>query len=89
LPASDAASAAAGWDGGISRAWSDGTHVALVLSTVWDTAPDAAEFASAMNRWIGAGDGQAATVLPPSGTSVRVLLASDASTLGRLETAAA
>jgi hypothetical protein len=88
LPVSDAASAAAGWDGGISRAWSDGTHVAVVLSTVWDTAPDAAEFASAMSRWIGAGDGQPAKVLPPSGTSVRVLFASDGSTLGRLETAA-
>lgn len=88
LPGSEAASAAAGWDGGISRAWSDGTHVAVVLSTVWDTSADAAEFARTMNRWIDAGDGQAAEVLPADGTSVQVLFASDASTLGRLETAA-
>lgn len=89
LPGSDVASAAAGWDGGISRAWSDGSHVAVVLSTVWDTAADAAEFARTMSRWIDAGDGQDAEVLPPDGTSVRVLFASDASTLARLETAAA
>ena len=29
------------------------------------------------HRWIDVGDGQAAKVLPPSGTSVRVLFASD------------
>jgi hypothetical protein len=88
LPSSDAASAAAGWDGGISRAWSNGTHVAVALSTVWDTSADAAEFASAMSRWIDAGDGQAAKVLPVDDMSVRILFASDTSTLGRLETAA-
>jgi hypothetical protein len=87
LPGSDAASAAAGWDGGISRAWSDGTHVAVVLSTVWDTTSDAAEFARAMGRWIGAGVGQVAAVIPVDGTSVRVVFASDDSTLGRLEMA--
>lgn len=89
LPGSDAASAAAGWDGGTSRAWSDGTHVAVVFSTVWDTAADAAEFARTMTRWIDAGDGQTAKVLPPDGTSVRALFASDGSTLSDLEAAAA
>jgi hypothetical protein len=89
LSGSEAASAAAGWDGGISRAWSDGTHVAVVLSTVWDTSADATEFARTMGQWMGAGDGQAAEVLPADGTSVRVLFASDTSTLSDLETAAA
>jgi hypothetical protein len=89
LSSSEAASAAAGWDGGISRARSDGTHVAVVLSTVWDTTADAAEFARTMGEWIDAGNGQAAEVLPAEGTSVRVLFASDASTLSDLETAAA
>src|SRR5439155_12475487 len=33
LGKSDAANAAAGWDGGLYRAWTDGPHVAVVLST--------------------------------------------------------
>jgi hypothetical protein len=88
LPSSDAASAAAGWDGGISRTWSDGTHVAVVLSTAWDTGADATEFAKAMSDWISASDGHAAEVLPVEGSAVRVLFASDAGTLTALEQAA-
>jgi hypothetical protein len=56
---------------------------------VWDTSADATEFARTMGQWMGAGDGQAAEVLPADGTSVRVLFASDTSTLSDLETAAA
>ena len=89
LSSSDAASAAAGWDGGIYRAWSDGDHRAVVMSTVWDTPGDAAEFAATMGRWIAAGDGRSAQVLPADGASVRVLFASDAQTLASLEAAAA
>ncbi|HEX9121852.1 MAG TPA: hypothetical protein VF984_00600 [Actinomycetota bacterium] len=81
-------SAAAGWDGGIYRAWSDGSHVAIVLSTVWDTTDDAGEFASAMDAWIGGGRSQPATVLPVQGWVARVLFASDASTLELLQRAA-
>jgi hypothetical protein len=88
LDASEAAAAAAGWDGGTYRAWSNGDDTAVVLSTVWDTANDAAEFADAMNAWIAETDGSA-TVLEPQGTRVTVLFASDDATLGELRAAAA
>jgi hypothetical protein len=84
---SSAASAAAGWDGGIYRAWSDGVHVAVVMSTVWDTTGDATEFARTVQRWIDAGTGTA-SVLPAQGSGVRVLFASDPATLSVLEAAA-
>ncbi len=79
---------AAGWDGGIYRAWSDGSHVAVVLSTVWDRPQDSAEFASGMKEWLGSRDGQTAAVLPVEGQGVRVLFASDAATLMKLRAAA-
>jgi hypothetical protein len=44
----DADRAAAGWDGGLYRAWTDGDRVAVVLKTVWDTSADAREFAQAV-----------------------------------------
>ncbi len=89
LDSSQATSAAAGWDGAIYRAWSDGHgHVAIVLSTVWDAAGDASEFATAMSEWVDAGSGQSATVLPVSGSRVTVLFASDAATLASLQAAA-
>jgi len=88
LPRSTADSAAAGWDGGIYRAWSDGDHEAIVLSTVWDGPRDAAEFASAMQQWLGSREGRSASVLPVEGQRVRVLFASDAGTLTSLEAAA-
>jgi hypothetical protein len=49
----EASTAAAGWDGGIYRAWTDGEDVALILTTTWDTAIDAAEFRGALTQWIG------------------------------------
>jgi hypothetical protein len=88
LDASQASDAAAGWDGGTYRAWSNGDASAVVLSTVWDTVDDAGEFADAMNAWIAAGDGSA-TVLEPRGTRVTVLFASDDATLQALRAAAA
>ncbi len=88
LEGSDADQAAAGWDGGIYRAWTNGDRVAIVLATAWDTKDDAAAFAEAMQRWID-DSGQPATVLPVDGTGVRVLFASDAPTLSTLESAAA
>jgi hypothetical protein len=44
----DAREAAAGWDGGVYRAWTDGTDVVVVLRTAWDTAADATAFADAV-----------------------------------------
>jgi hypothetical protein len=87
LPSSTADEAAAGWDGGLYRAWTDGSRVAVVLATVWDTPQDAAGFADTMAAWISAGDG-AGTVLPVEGSSVHVLFASDAATLDALRAAA-
>jgi hypothetical protein len=89
LPRITSDAAAAGWDGGVYRAWSDGDHVALVLSTVWDGPRDAAEFASAMRQWLGSREGRSASVLPVEGQRARVLFASDPATLTSLESAAA
>ena len=79
----EAAEAAAGWDGGLYRAWADGDDVAVVLSTVWDTPRDAEEFASVMGGWISSGGG-AAEVLPVDGASVRAVFASDPDVLAQL-----
>jgi hypothetical protein len=65
--------AAAGWDGGIYRAWSDGKDVAVILRTVWDTPQDASEFASVLRRWVGDGLG---IVLKPEGKTVNAGFAS-------------
>jgi hypothetical protein len=80
--------AAAGWDGGIYRAWSLGDDVAVVLATTWDSEGDAEEFAEVMTTWIAESDVDA-TVLPAEGSTVRVLFGTDRDTLGLLETAAA
>jgi hypothetical protein len=48
--------AAAGWDGGTYRAWTDGDTVAVAMRTVWDTGRDARAFADAAGAWIDAGD---------------------------------
>jgi hypothetical protein len=84
----EADAAAAGWDGGIYRAWSLGDDVAVVLATAWDSEGDAEEFAAAMTNWIDE-SGRPATVLPVEGSTVRVLFGSDADTLALLEAAAA
>jgi hypothetical protein len=89
LPPVTAEAAAAGWDGGTYRAWSDGEHVAIVLSTVWDGPRDAAEFASATRQWLGSREGRSASLLPVEGQAVQVLFASDAATLASLQAAAA
>jgi hypothetical protein len=79
--------AAAGWDGGQYRAWTDGNgSTAVVMDTVWDTARDAREFGDAVTTWLGPGSGE---VLGPTGKSVRVLFASDGSTLDRLKASVA
>jgi hypothetical protein len=88
LGASEAAAAAAGWDGGTYRAWTDGERAAVVLSTVWDSERDASEFATAMTAWLDEGE-DAGIVVGPDGTSVDVLFASDAATLNALNLATA
>ncbi|MGH2594601.1 MAG: hypothetical protein ACRDH7_01405 [Actinomycetota bacterium] len=79
-----ASQAATGWDGGIYRAWTDGSHTAIVLRTVWDTSGDAQEFADAMTQWIGNGT---AFVHDPVGARVDVGFASDGATLDALGSA--
>ena len=84
LDGSEAQLATAGWDGGVYRAWSDGEDAAVMLSTAWDSAGDAEEFASAMQDWIDAGD-DPGRVLEPDGTRVTAVFGADDGTLDRLE----
>jgi hypothetical protein len=81
-----AATAAAGWGGGIYRAWTDGTHSAVVMKTVWDTPNDATEFRAAAVEWISKGS-TTAFVLPPDGLTVEISFATDARTEGILNVA--
>jgi hypothetical protein len=71
-----AASAAAGWGGGIYRAWTDGTHSAVVMKTVWDTPNDATEFRAAVTDWLSKGSATA-FVLPSDEGSVEISFATD------------
>jgi hypothetical protein len=82
LDADVAARAAAGWDGGIYRAWTDGSETAVVLRTVWDSTEDAQQFAGAIEGW--AGD---AAFVSLDDMRVDVGFASDASTLAALRAA--
>ena len=43
--------AAAGWDGGGYRAFTDGTDVAVIMRTAWDTQRDAVAFEDALGAW--------------------------------------
>jgi hypothetical protein len=83
LDADDAGRAASGWDGGIYRAWTDGSRTAVALRTVWDTPEDAHEFADAMRAWIG----QMGFVAQPEGDHVDVGFAGDGDTLDALRSA--
>jgi hypothetical protein len=84
LPTDEAATAAAGWDGGQYRAWSRGDQTAVLLQTVWDRESDAVEFADAMRRF--AGSDQSLTVHRKS-DRVDVLFGSNAGALRDLERA--
>ena len=86
LSDAESASAASGWDGGQYRAWGDDDHTAVVMQTAWDSEQDAAEFASAMDRWL---KGRATSGIERTGATVQLLFASDPSTLSALQTAAA
>jgi hypothetical protein len=73
-----------GWDGGLYRAWSDGEHVAVVMTTAWDTAGDAGEFEHAVSDAFQQGQ-PASLFLQPN--RVTVLFASDQETLTLLKKA--
>jgi hypothetical protein len=77
LDATEADDAAAGWGGGLYRAWSDGGDTVVVLRTTWDTDPDATAFAAAMRNW--AGDRTEVAVGEPAGPTVDVVFATSAS----------
>ena len=83
LDSGEADAAAAGWDGGLYRAWSDGTHMAVVLSTVWDTPDDATAFAQAARDWLDAGD-TPGDVVGPNGNRVSLVFSDDPAALGVL-----
>jgi hypothetical protein len=57
LAAQDARLASDGWDGGVYRAFSDGTDVVVVMETAWDSEQDAAEFADGLDEWASANNG--------------------------------
>jgi hypothetical protein len=71
--------AAAGWDGGIYRAWSNGGRVAVALRTVWDSPLDARQFRDAIELWISEGD-EVADVRLDGGARVTVVFATDDAT---------
>jgi hypothetical protein len=85
LDADPSNTAAAGWDGGLYRAWSDGDDVAVVLETAWDSEQDAAEFADAIQEWIDDGNGAAEIV--STGSRVRVLFGSSQGVVDQLAAA--
>jgi hypothetical protein len=83
MDADEAGRAAAGWDGGLYRAWTDGSRTAVVLRTVWDSTAEAQEFFDSMRAWMSdttfialGGDGH-----------VNVGFASDEATLDALRSA--
>jgi hypothetical protein len=80
--------AAAGWDGGIFRSWTDGSSVAVVMTTAWDSTEDASDFAAAMTDWISTGD-EIGEVRQQDGARVDVLFASDPDVLATLRSASA
>jgi hypothetical protein len=80
-----AAAAAAGWDGGVYRAFTNGKEVGVVLATAWDTGADATEFARAADDWISRGSAPAR--VRRDDTRVTMVFATDTATLGRLDAA--
>ena len=74
LDGSTADDATAGWDGGVYRAWTDGTDVAVVMETAWDSSADAAAFFQAASSWESAGGG--ASTATQSGDTVTLAFAS-------------
>lgn len=78
--------AAAGWDGGTYRAWTDGDAVAVAMRAVWDSEADARAFAEAAQAWIDHGAAPGFVEQEANG-SVRIGWATDQATLARLHAA--
>ena len=76
LTDAEASAAAAGWDGGIYRSWTDGDDVAVVLATAWDTPEDAREFADALEEWASSNEQVHVGDISVDGTRVNVAFAS-------------
>jgi len=77
LGSDQATAAAAGWDGGLYRAWSDGSRTGVVLRTVWDSQDEARQFVTAMTTWAKGSPGGVVSVQVPNGNSVDVIFGSD------------
>ena len=74
LDPATAEAAAAGWDGGLYRAFTDGDDAAVVLTTAWDSRADADAFEQAVREWLAADDASG-IVGRPSGTRVTLAIA--------------
>jgi hypothetical protein len=82
-----AADAAAGWNGGVYRGWTDGRDSAVLFRTAWDSAADAQEFADAVGRWIDDGS-ESGFVNEPQASTVTFGFATTDAALGVLSSAA-
>jgi glycosyltransferase involved in cell wall biosynthesis len=80
LDAATADAAAAGWDGGVYRAFTDGDDALVVFDTAWDTQADADAFAQAVRDWLDAGE-TAGEVGRRAGGHVTFAMATDVSLL--------
>lgn len=89
ISGNEASAAAAGWDGGLYRAWSDGSHTAVVLRTEWDSYDEAREFVTAITAWANGSQRGLVAVGPPIGARVDVIFGSDASVMAPLDRALA
>ena len=87
LDTATAEAAAAGWDGGLYRAFTDGDDAAVVLATAWDSAADADAFAQALREWLDA-EGQWGIVGRPDPQRVTLAVATTGAVADVLEAAA-
>ncbi|MFL5798403.1 MAG: hypothetical protein ACJ77A_10780 [Actinomycetota bacterium] len=83
----DAGTATDGWGGAQYRAWTDGSHVAVLMETAWDTPEDARQFLGAMRSWIGNRADASVGAVGGDRSRVVALFASDSGTLARLASA--
>ena len=63
--------AAAGWDGAVYRAWTDGEDVAVILSSEWDSPREAREFRATLASWIAEGRRPRSSSTPTAPASTR------------------
>lgn len=79
LPNLESDEAAAGWDGGVYRAWTDGHDIVVVMRTAWDSEAEAQGFATALAAW--AADGSPVEV-DQEGDMVTAVFSTDQAFLG-------